>query len=266
MQTSSEEAVSQSRKPRRDQNEESLYDNELYSLPKGTNISDVSEPWKKMNRKSAVGKENCPKNYKRKITGSVIGCLLAFGIVTTCYIGLNRHPETDEIHHPLNTGTEGRSIKLKFGKEFNMTYQDQEEIKLCVVKKLSSKLDLRKGFQTRHGHHDSERDNAKSTDRIHLIVSGNQCAIYGTKALKKDAGLWNFKIMTEKDGLYHTRHIHFHANVVGTMNETIARARYRKANNSNYPHCYNSSYLHSDDPYYLHLHTGTHRIYHNYYV
>ena len=60
---------------------------------------------------------------------------------------------------PTNLATEGKSITLDYGKEFNLTYTDNTPIYLCVVKKQSSKVLLRKGFQKRHGHSESSNNN-----------------------------------------------------------------------------------------------------------
>ena len=60
---------------------------------------------------------------------------------------------------PTNLATEGKSITLDYGKEFNLTYTDSAPISLCVIKKQSNKVFLRKGFQRRHGHSDLSNNN-----------------------------------------------------------------------------------------------------------
>ena len=46
----------------------------------------------------------------------------------------------------INLGTDRKIVELTYGKEFNITYQDQSTIFLCEVKKQSSKVLLRNGL------------------------------------------------------------------------------------------------------------------------
>ena len=50
-----------------------------------------------------------------------------------------------------NLGTDREIVELTYGKEFNITYQDQSTIFLCEVKKQSSKVLLRKGLSNDDG-------------------------------------------------------------------------------------------------------------------
>ena len=50
-----------------------------------------------------------------------------------------------------NLGTDREIVELTYGKEFNITYQDQSTIFLCEVKKQSSKVLLRNGLSNDDG-------------------------------------------------------------------------------------------------------------------
>ena len=63
---------------------------------------------------------------------------------------------------PINLATDGKSTTLDYGEKFNLTYTEDAPISLCKVKKQSSEVLLRKGFQTRHGH--SKLSNNKEND------------------------------------------------------------------------------------------------------
>ena len=52
---------------------------------------------------------------------------------------------------PISLGTDGEIVELTYGKEFNITYQDQSTIFLCEVKKQSSKVLLRNGLSNDDG-------------------------------------------------------------------------------------------------------------------
>ena len=51
----------------------------------------------------------------------------------------------------INLGTDRKIVELTYGKEFNITYQDQSTIFLCEVKKQSSKVLLRNGLSNDDG-------------------------------------------------------------------------------------------------------------------
>ena len=68
----------------------------------------------------------------------------------------------EKIKSPINLATEGKSITLDYGEKFNLTYTDNAPISVCVVKKQSNKVLLRKGFQTRHGHSEQPNDNSNN--------------------------------------------------------------------------------------------------------
>ena len=53
----------------------------------------------------------------------------------------------------INLGTDRKIVELTYGKEFNITYQDQSTIFLCEVKKQSSKVLLRNGLSNDGGEH-----------------------------------------------------------------------------------------------------------------
>ena len=52
--------------------------------------------------------------------------------------------QVDEI--PINLATDGKSVVLTYGNEFNITYEDQSTITLCKVEKQSSHVLLRNGL------------------------------------------------------------------------------------------------------------------------
>ena len=51
----------------------------------------------------------------------------------------------------INLGADRKIVELTYGKEFNITYQDQSTIFLCEVKKQSSKVLLRNGLSNDDG-------------------------------------------------------------------------------------------------------------------
>ena len=62
---------------------------------------------------------------------------------------------------PINLGTDGKSIVLDYGSSFNVTYEDNATISVCQVKKQTSKLLLRKGFDTSLRHSKQPNDDQK---------------------------------------------------------------------------------------------------------
>ena len=79
----------QPRRAKKQEDQESLYDEDLYSLPKGAKTSEPSEHSSEMDQGHASGKDKCSKSYIG-IVGVVIGCLLAVTITTTCYVVLQK--------------------------------------------------------------------------------------------------------------------------------------------------------------------------------
>ena len=64
--------------------EESLYDEDFYSLPKGAKTSETFEPSLDMDQTYVSEQYKGSKSYT-VIVGVVIGCLLTVAITTTCY-------------------------------------------------------------------------------------------------------------------------------------------------------------------------------------
>ena len=90
--TSSESVAGQPRRAKKEEDQESLYDEDLYSLPKGAKTSETSETSEsssKMDQRYAGGKDKCSKS-SMVIVGVVIGCLLTVAISTTCYVVLRQ--------------------------------------------------------------------------------------------------------------------------------------------------------------------------------
>ena len=52
---------------------------------------------------------------------------------------------------PINLATDGKSVVLTYGNEFNITYEDHSTISLCKVKKQSSEVLLRNGLSNDDG-------------------------------------------------------------------------------------------------------------------
>ena len=67
----------------------SLYDEDLYSLPTGAKIVDISKNQLEMDQICANKKEKGSKSCIG-IVGAVIGCLATIAIVATCYIVLQK--------------------------------------------------------------------------------------------------------------------------------------------------------------------------------
>ena len=86
---SSETVANQPRRAKKQEDQESLYDEDLYSLPKGAKASETSEPSSEMDLRHASGKDKCSKSYIGTV-GAVIGCLLIVAITVTCYVILQK--------------------------------------------------------------------------------------------------------------------------------------------------------------------------------
>ena len=92
---SSESVADQRRRAKKQEDQESLYDEDLYSLPKGAKISEASEtpktsePSLEMDQRYASNKDKCSKS-SMVILGVVIGCLLTVAVTTTCYVVLQK--------------------------------------------------------------------------------------------------------------------------------------------------------------------------------
>ena len=87
--TSSESVADQRRRAKKQEVQESLHDEDLYSLPKGAKTSETSQPSSEMDQCYASGKHKCSKS-SMVIVGVVIGCLLTVAITTTCYVVLQK--------------------------------------------------------------------------------------------------------------------------------------------------------------------------------
>ena len=86
---SSEPVAAQPRRAKKQEDQESLYDEDLYSLPKEAKNSEPSEDSSEMDQGYASGKHKCSKS-SMVIVGVVIGCLLTVAITTTCYVVLQK--------------------------------------------------------------------------------------------------------------------------------------------------------------------------------
>ena len=84
-----EEVADQPRITKKKEDQLSLYDEDLYSLPTGAKIADISENQLKMDQLCANKKEKGSKSCIG-IVGAVIGCLATIAIVATCYIVLQK--------------------------------------------------------------------------------------------------------------------------------------------------------------------------------
>ena len=89
---SSEPVAAQPRRAKKQEDQESLYDEDLYSLPKGAKTSETSEtsqPSSEMDQRQVSGQDKCSKSYIGTV-GAVIGCLLIVAITVTCYVILQK--------------------------------------------------------------------------------------------------------------------------------------------------------------------------------
>ena len=86
---SSESVADQPRRAKKEEDQESLYDEDLYSLPKGGKTSETSEQSSEMDQVYKSGKDKCSKSYIGTV-GAVIGCLLIVAITVTCYVILQK--------------------------------------------------------------------------------------------------------------------------------------------------------------------------------
>ena len=86
---SSEPVAAQPRRAKKQEDQESLYDEDLYSLPKGAKTIETSEYSSEMDQGHASGKDKGSKSYIRAV-GVVIGCLLIVAITVTCYVILQK--------------------------------------------------------------------------------------------------------------------------------------------------------------------------------
>ena len=88
-----EEIAEQPRGRKREEDQKSLYDEDLYSLPVGAKVSDISKEQLEMDQICARGKDKGSSKTSSVIVGVVIGFLLAVAIATTCYILLHKGPK-----------------------------------------------------------------------------------------------------------------------------------------------------------------------------
>ena len=87
-----EEIAEQPRGRKREEDQKSLYDEDLYSLPIGAKVSDISKTQLEMDQICARGKDKRSSKTSSGIVGVVVGFLLAVAIATTCYILLHKGP------------------------------------------------------------------------------------------------------------------------------------------------------------------------------
>ena len=87
--TDPEEVADQPRRTKKKEDQLSLYDEDLYSLPTGAKIADISKNQLEMDQLCANKKEKGSKSCIG-IVGAVIGCLATIAIVATCYIVLQK--------------------------------------------------------------------------------------------------------------------------------------------------------------------------------
>ena len=84
-----EEVADQPRRTKKKEDQLSLYDEDLYSLPTGAKTIDISKNQLEMDQlcanKKGKGSKSCIG-----IVGAVIGCLATIAIVATCYIVLQK--------------------------------------------------------------------------------------------------------------------------------------------------------------------------------
>ena len=87
-----EVVADQPRGRKKEEDQKSLYDEDLYSLPAGAKVSDVSKEQLEMDQICARGKDKGSSKTSSVIVGVVFGCLLTVAIATTCYIVLQKGP------------------------------------------------------------------------------------------------------------------------------------------------------------------------------
>ena len=90
---STEKVVDQPRRTKKEEDQKSLYDEDLYSLPTGAKLADISEKQLEMDQICTSTKDKGGSKTCMVIVGVVIGCLLTVAITATCYIVLERGPE-----------------------------------------------------------------------------------------------------------------------------------------------------------------------------
>ena len=91
----------QPRGRKKEEDQKSLYDEDLYSLPVGAKVSDISKEQMEMDQISAKGKDKGSSKTSSVIVGVVFGCPLTVAIATTCYILLHKGPKgkMNNIYH-----------------------------------------------------------------------------------------------------------------------------------------------------------------------
>ena len=94
---SPEKVASKVRVTKKEEDQKSLYDEDLYSLPAGAKVSDISKEQLEMDQICARGKDKGSSKTSSVIVGVVIGFLLAVAIATTCYIVLQKGPKGNMI-------------------------------------------------------------------------------------------------------------------------------------------------------------------------
>ena len=223
-QTSTNEVVNQSTKSKQKEDQVSLYDEDLYSLPKGANPAEIAEPRFEMDRQRTSDKGQLSKIFIA-VAGVTVCCLLAVGITSAIFITLQKDSKSDVINHTASAAQEGRNIVLDYGRRFNITYHGHYPVSFCNVKKASNQINLRRGFQNKLGVRSGKEDNAISTTdgRLRLHVTGNKCEIQGTHALLKDGGVWEYHIGEGKDlESYQTKSFFFHVTINKTPDDKIS--------------------------------------------
>ena len=90
---SPEKVASKVRVTKKEEDQKSLYDEDLYSLPAGAKISDISKEQLEMDQIYAKCKDKGGSKASSVIVGAVFGCLLTVAIATTCYILLQKGPK-----------------------------------------------------------------------------------------------------------------------------------------------------------------------------
>ena len=88
-----EVVADQPRGRKKEEDQKSLYDEDLYSLPAGAKVSDISKEQLEMDQICAGGKDKGGSKTSSVIVGVVFGCLLTVAIATTCYIVLQKGPK-----------------------------------------------------------------------------------------------------------------------------------------------------------------------------
>ena len=84
-----EEVPTRSRGTKKKEDQLSLYDEDLYSLPTGAKVADISKSQLEMDQLCANKKQKGSKSCIG-IVGAVIGCLATIAIVATCYVVLQK--------------------------------------------------------------------------------------------------------------------------------------------------------------------------------